>query len=95
MIIQDDRTEQQKATHDCLVVGTDDGLSGWGLAEGGKSYAAWACTGEDLPAVEAWVRARGDMKRVRVVYGKYSPRGRAGHLHVYVAGPHATGKPRA
>lgn len=83
MIIQDDRTAEQRKTHNCLVIGTDTFLSGWGKAEGGVSYAAWACTEADLYKVERWVRNRNDMKRVRVVYGKWYPKG-TGHAHIYV-----------
>lgn len=89
MKVQDDRTDEQRETHPCLVVGTDSFLSGWGGAEGGASVAAWACSPDDLQTVERWVRNRSDMKRVRVVYDgpncktRYKPK-RAAHFHVYV-----------
>jgi len=83
MEIQDERTAEQKKTHKCLVIGADTFLSGWGKAEGGTSYAAWACMVADLYQVERWVRNRSDMKRVRVVYGKWYPKG-IGHAHIYV-----------
>ncbi len=84
MIKQDDRNEAEKKIYTLLVVGTDTFLSGWGRAEGGASVAAWACTSEDLPAVEKWVRARSDMKRVRVVIAKgYRPSGNVAHFHIY------------
>lgn len=93
MIRIDDRTEAELATHRWLVVGTDSFLSGWGQAEGGTSVAAWACRPEDRAAVLAWVRSRGDMKRVREVAEsgsgtRYQPRG-AGvrHFHVYCVRP--------
>jgi len=83
--IIDDRTEGQRITHCCLVIGTDPFLSGWGRAAGGVSYAAWACTPADAKNVERRIRARGDMLRVRVVCGNnYRPK-KAGHLHIYVA----------
>lgn len=87
-IVQDDRTDGQRATHRYLVVGTDRFMSGWGGARGGTSVAAWACTSGDLRQVEAWVRGRSDMMRVRVVVDsprrRYrAPRG-AAHVHVYV-----------
>jgi len=85
MKIRDDRTEEQKVTHPWLVIGTDPFLSGWGRAEGGTSYAAWACTPDDVETVKAWVRERGDMRRVRVVFGDYTPKG-TGDLHIYVVG---------
>lgn len=82
MIRKDDRTPDERKTHTILVVGTDSFLSGWGEASGGLSYAAWACTSEQLPRVERWVRSRSDMKRVRIASDPYRPRCK--HLHVYV-----------
>ena len=80
MIRIDDRTQDELATHRWLIVGTDSFLSGWGEAEGGTSVAAWACRPEDRLAVLAWVRSRGEMKRVREVAesgsgARYTPRG--------------------
>lgn len=86
MNLTDTRTAAQHTTHTVLVVGTDPGLSGWGKAEGGRSYAAWACTPEDAPRVLGWARARGDLRRVRVVRGPWRPQG-VGHAHVYLVGP--------
>ena len=83
MQVQDDRTPEEKQSHPWLVVGTDRFMSGWGKASGGVSYAAWACTDAMLPTIESRIAKRGDMKRVRTVYGAYRPKGR-GHLHVYV-----------
>jgi len=86
MKIMDDRTDLEKRTHPVIVVGTDSFMSGWGEAKGGVSYAGWACTVGDHYAVDRWVRARSDMKRVRTVSDPYRPRG-AGHCHIYVVGP--------
>lgn len=90
MEVEDDRTPEERRTHRVLIIGTDSFLSGWGKANGGASYAAWACTTEDEYAVDRWVRSRGDMKRVRSVFDsparRYSPKGR-GHCHIYVVGP--------
>lgn len=88
MKIDDDRTEEQKGTHSWLVVGTDSFLSGWGKAEGGVSYAAWACKPENRRDCLCWVERRRDMKRVREVLDdgrqfKYRP-SKKGHLHIYV-----------
>lgn len=83
MIRVDDRTPEQKTTHRFLVIGTDSFMSGWGAAEGGTSYAAWACTQQDLDKVERWVRSRREMKRVRTTFGDWRPRG-VGHAHIYV-----------
>jgi hypothetical protein len=83
MNVKDDRTPAQQQTHTILVVGTDSFMSGWGEASGGTSYAAWACKPEWANACESHVRARKDLKRVRIVGSDYRPRGK-GHLHIYV-----------
>jgi len=83
MQIDDDRTAEQRASHRCLVVGTDSFLSGWGKASGGISYAAWACPYDVWERVFNWVARRGDMKRVRLVGPDWRPRGK-GHAHIYV-----------
>lgn len=82
MVLEDDRSAEEKKTHSVLVVGTDKFMSGWGKAAGGKSYAAWACLPEDADHVLQWVESRKDMKRVRVVYGSWHPKG-TGHAHIY------------
>ena len=83
MKIIDDRTPEQKLTHKILVVGTDSFMSGWGEAEGGSSYAVWACKEEDSKKVFEWVEKRPEMKRVRIVADPYKPKGK-GHCHIYV-----------
>lgn len=84
MIIQDDRTEEQKTTLTYGVVGTDKFMSGWGKADNGTSYAVWACKPDDIDKLERTINGRGDMLRVRIVELKtYKPRGR-GHCHIYV-----------
>jgi len=83
MEFNDDRTEEERLTHSCIVVGTDSFMSGWGRARGGVSYAGWACRYDDMNKVERWVSSRSDMKRVRVVGSDYRPRG-TGHCHIYV-----------
>ena len=84
MILKDDRTEEQKKTHTTIVLATDSFMSGWGEAEGGKSYAGWATEEGTINACESWVRQRGDMQRVRIVAGDYKPPSGAGHCHIYV-----------
>jgi hypothetical protein len=79
----DDRTPREKFTHNTIVLGTDSFMSGWGKAEGGLSYAGWACKDEHINQVERWVRKRGDMKRIRIVSGNYRPTGKSGHCHIY------------
>ena len=81
----DDRTKEQKTTHNALVVGTDRFLSGWGEARDGFSYAAWACRTGDVDKVFNWVKNRSDMDRVRLVYDPYYPNPNlCAHLHIYV-----------
>ena len=83
MKLDDDRTGHQRTTHPVIIIGTDRILSGRGKAEGGTSYAGWACRYKDQYKVERWVRRRGDMKRVRIVGTEYKPAG-VGHCHIYV-----------
>ncbi len=86
MKVTDERTAEQKKSHNWLIIGTDKVLSGWGAAEGGVSFAAWACKPKDRFKVFAWVKSRSDMKRVRMVsnnYTAYRPQGK-GHCHIYV-----------
>lgn len=87
--IIDDRTPAQKSTHRYLVIMTDRFMSGWGGAEGGASYAAWACEGySDAKKAEKWVRGRSDALRVRTTVdtasSPYRPGRNCAHLHVYV-----------
>lgn len=79
----DDRTAEEKKTHNWIVAMTDTFLSGWGKAAGGVSYAGWACRYDDLDKVERWVESRSDAKRVRIVGSDWRPRG-DGHTHIYV-----------
>ena len=80
MILQDDRTPEQKLTHTVVIGGTDRFMSGWGAAQGGTSVAGWACRPEDAKTVWEWVESRQDMKRVRYLPAR--PKG--AHVHVYV-----------
>jgi hypothetical protein len=86
MEMQDDRTAEQKITHNWLIIGTDKFLSGWGKAENGVSIACWACEPKDRHKVLDWVNNRSDMKRVRESAGNYRPKGK-GHCHIYVVTP--------
>ena len=86
--INDERTPTELQTHPIVWLGTDSFMSGWGGAEGGASYAGWACRPEDAHVVERWVRARGDLLRVREVSPGYRPSGdHCSHCHIYVVGP--------
>ena len=84
MILQDDRTPEQRHTHNLIVMMTDRCLSGWGQAQGGPSYAGWAFQDGELAAVMGWVQARTDAMRIRVVLGNYRPPSGPGHCHIYV-----------
>jgi hypothetical protein len=89
MIYVDDRTEEQKQTHRLAFVGTDSFMSGWGMAEGGVSYAGWAFqdNGREDRDLLINLERRGDLKRLRLVALKdYRPRGK-GHCHIYVYEP--------
>lgn len=81
--VKDRRSLEEQNTHNTIIMGTDRGMSGWGGATGGLSVAAWACRPVDAEAVEAWVRARSDLDRVRVTDGIQIPPGCV-HYSLYV-----------
>ena len=83
MELEDDRTQEQVQSHYILIGGTDRFMSGWGKAEGGKSYAFWACRPDDERNVMEWIERRGDIQRIRTVGNDYRPKGK-GHCHIYV-----------
>ena len=85
MFFEDDRTLEQHQTHTLIVMGTDGFMSYWGMAQGGPSYAGWACTPETVEKTRKWVEARPEMKRVRIVMGNYRSPAGPGHCHIYVA----------
>lgn len=83
-VFEDDRTGEQRQTHTLAVIGTDSFMSGWGGAEGGLSYAGWACTPEQLNDCREWVEGRSEMKRVRVIeLDSYRPTAKHTHIYVY------------
>lgn len=84
MEIVDDRTAEQKSTHQTLITATDKFLSGWGGAKGGLSKCAWACdTPEKADKIFGWVNNRTDMKYVNIHYrNEWKPI--AAHVHIYV-----------
>ena len=62
--LEDNRTDEQMATHTIVIGGYDSWLSGWGKASGGDSYCGWACRPENADTVFEWVKKRGDISRV-------------------------------
>ena len=83
MEYQDDRTDKERETHQDIVLMTDTFMSGWGRADGGTSYAGWACRPEHVNQVKRWVCGRGESRNVEVVDGDFRPQG-IGHTHIYV-----------
>ena len=81
--VQDRRSPEEHTTHTVIVQGVDIPMSGWGLATGGTSVAAWACRPDDRDRVEAWVRNRRDLERVTVTDRVRVPQGCA-HYSLYV-----------
>lgn len=81
--VQDRRSPEEHTTHTVIVQGVDVPMSGWGLATGGTSVAAWACRPSDLERVEAWVRNRRDLERVTVTDRVRVPP-RCAHYSLYV-----------
>ena len=86
MILQDDRTPDQRKTHTIIIAMTDRFMSGWGQAQDGTSYAGWACEPQDAATVLDWVHGRTDAMRVREVGTNWRPQGQ-GHTHIYVVKP--------
>ena len=79
----DDRTAEQKKTHNWLITATDKFMSGWGQARNGNSKCAWACLPEHADKVLQWVESRSEMKYVNVTNRPWYPRN-AAHVHIYV-----------
>lgn len=70
-IFQDNRTEEQKETHQDFIVARDTFLSGWGNAPR-TSYAMWACdstSGSDTGSTYRWVQSRSDMRDTHALLG--------------------------
>jgi hypothetical protein len=89
MTQQDDRTPEQKKTHQWAVVAKGKFMSGWGGAEGGDSRCAWATeTHANAERIRDLVAKRSEMRYVRIVHLKRyrAPRGTV-HFHIYVANP--------
>lgn len=81
--INDQRSEEEKEEKCWLVVGTDSFMSGWGEVPNGNSYAAWACSEDQVPDCDSYVRSRSEMKRVRTVHADgYNPGTDRDHLSI-------------
>lgn len=91
MIRQDDRTPEQRKTHQWAIVARDKFMSGWGEAKNGASRCAWAVPNEFIhdgrfDRLERWVRNRSEMVYVNVVkLDTYKPPSGTAHFHIYVA----------
>jgi len=83
---KDDRAPEELLTHDLIVLAHDTFMSGWGQAQGRKSYAGWACQPKDVKKVLAWVQSREEMQNIRVVTYDFIPPDN-GHYHIYVVRP--------
>lgn len=81
---KDDRTPEQRQTHNYGVRMRDAFMSGWGGAKGGNSIALWACKAEHVDAVLRWVEDRKEARNVNVVHDVNAYRCRCVHLHIYV-----------
>jgi len=78
-MLKDDRKTINNSNR-VLVGGYDRFMSGWGGAKGGRSYAYWACSVEDMHLVEAWVKNRGDIRLK--MFNKRDGQGK-NHCHIY------------
>jgi len=83
---QDDRTTEQKKTHNMAVVAKDKFMSGWGGSSGGASRCAWACDNRaDLHTIKNWVDDRDEMIYVNIIeLDTYRPPSNTAHFHIYV-----------
>lgn len=83
MIFQDDRTAAERAELTELVGGRDSFMSGWGKADGGSSFAFWACAPVHLEQVETWVDGRDDITRCDLAELLAGDRHEHEHCHIY------------
>jgi hypothetical protein len=85
---QDDRTAEQKVSHNMAVVAKDKFMSGWGGAKDGSSRCAWACKdSETLQRVKHWVDDRDEMIYVNIIdLDTYRPPSGTAHFHIYIVG---------
>jgi hypothetical protein len=83
-VVNDHRPEDRKGDR-WAVVGTDSFMSGTSFARGGASYAAWSVRDRaELAIAEAYVRARSDMRRARIVdLHDYRPKCKQFSIYAY------------
>lgn len=85
MIIQDDRTPEQKLTHLWGIVATDLSMSYWGECPNGKSIIIWALENySQAEIILEWVKTRPEMKRPALVNLKNYRIRYGQHCHIYV-----------
>lgn len=87
-IVHDKRTDDERAATIGYVVGTDRFMSGWGEAPGTSYYAVAVSSTDEREIVEANMRGRSEMLRVR--FNLRPPRARSGD-HVSIVGPEEAG----
>jgi len=73
-VVDDHRSEADKAQTWGFVVATDSFMSGWGMAPGRSLFAVPVTDDKQAEIVADNMRARSDMKRVRIVGHDYRPR---------------------
>lgn len=83
-VIDDRRTDAERAATIGFVVATDTLMSGWGHAPGRSLFVLAITDANQIDNVEARLRERGDMSRVRFYLD--FPRLRAGD-HMSIRGP--------
>jgi len=89
-IIDDRRTDEQREITWGFIVATDSFMSGWGMAKGKSYFAVPVANNEQARIVEANMRRRSEMKRVRFVLADYRPKLQAGdHLSIMELDPKA------
>lgn len=86
MEVEDRRSDEEKTTLTVIVSGIDPFMTDLGHRAGrigpGVSVAAWACRESDADRVAKWVRARGDLKNIRVSQTYFRPN-RIAHVSIY------------
>jgi hypothetical protein len=82
-MIDDRRTDTDKAKTVGFVVATDRFMSGWGQAPGRSYFAIPLRSWDEADVVRENMEARSEMKRVRVVGKDYRPKLHEGdHLSI-------------